>query len=141
VIGRIVSDCRKLWGRAYSFSRVTSTFASNSESYVMIMSQSFSRYLSTPNFPVDPKCDILSDTARTLAVGSVELLENAKIFATLEDCVKDLQRVYATTARNRYVSPSSVITLLACTFIHKIPPLIAHQGHEPNYAHAVNCIS
>ena len=53
------------------------------------------------NTTVDPQCDILSDNARALAVGSVELLENAKIFPSLEDCVLDLQRVYATTARSR----------------------------------------
>ena len=52
---------------------------------------------------VDPQCDILSPTARQLAVGSIELLENAKIFPTLGECIKDLERVYATTARTRYV--------------------------------------
>lgn len=50
---------------------------------------------------VDPKCDYLSETSRMMAVGSTELLENAKVFPTLEACVLDLERVYATTARNR----------------------------------------
>ena len=50
---------------------------------------------------VDPRCDFLSEGSRQLAVGSVELLENAKVFPTLEACVADLQKVYATTARNR----------------------------------------
>ena len=50
---------------------------------------------------MDPRCDFLSEGSRQLAVGSVELLENAKVFPTLEACVADLQKVYATTARNR----------------------------------------
>lgn len=50
---------------------------------------------------VSPRCDILSETARTLAVGSVELLENAKVFDTLEECIADLDKVVATTARPR----------------------------------------
>lgn len=35
---------------------------------------------------VNPECDILSEGAKTLAVGSVELLENAKIYSTLKVC-------------------------------------------------------
>ena len=50
---------------------------------------------------VDPRCDILSDDARALASGSVEILENAKVFATCEECLADLQRVFATTVRPR----------------------------------------
>jgi tRNA C32,U32 (ribose-2'-O)-methylase TrmJ len=50
---------------------------------------------------VNPQCDILSEQARALAVGSVELLENAKIYPSLRECVKDLKRVAATTARTR----------------------------------------
>lgn len=46
------------------------------------------------------RCDILSENARALAVGSVELLENAKVFETLEECVSDLSTVIATTARS-----------------------------------------
>jgi tRNA/rRNA methyltransferase len=50
---------------------------------------------------IDPQCDIYSDQARALAVGSVELLQNAKIYQTLDECVKDLHKVIATTARRR----------------------------------------
>jgi tRNA/rRNA methyltransferase len=50
---------------------------------------------------VDPHCDILSDNAKALASGSVEILENAKIFPTLKECVADLHRVFATTVRPR----------------------------------------
>ena len=50
---------------------------------------------------VDPRCDILSDNARALAAGSVEILENAKVYATCEECLADLQRVFATTVRPR----------------------------------------
>lgn len=50
---------------------------------------------------VDPRCDILSESAQALAAGSIEVLKNAKIFPTLKECVSDLQRVIATTARTR----------------------------------------
>jgi len=50
---------------------------------------------------VDPRCDLLSDEAKTLAVGSVAVLEHATTYATLQDAVKDLHRVFATTARRR----------------------------------------
>ena len=50
---------------------------------------------------VDPRCDILSDQARALAVGSVAILENAKIFPTVAEAVADLQRIFATTVRPR----------------------------------------
>jgi tRNA/rRNA methyltransferase len=43
----------------------------------------------------------LGEEARKLAVGSVELLENATIFPTLEAAIGDIQFVLATTARNR----------------------------------------
>lgn len=50
---------------------------------------------------VNPHCDILSDNAKALASGSVEILENAKIFPTLKECIADLHRVFATTVRPR----------------------------------------
>lgn len=61
---------------------------------------------------VDPRCDILNDRARALAAGGSEILENAKIYATIQECVEDLQMVMATTIRPRHMtqiilSPSS----------------------------------
>jgi tRNA G18 (ribose-2'-O)-methylase SpoU len=53
---------------------------------------------------VDPRCDILSESARALAAGSVQILENAKVFPTLKECVADLQRVMATTVRPRHMT-------------------------------------
>jgi tRNA C32,U32 (ribose-2'-O)-methylase TrmJ len=50
---------------------------------------------------VDPRCDILSDQARALAAGSIEVLENAKVFSSVEECIADLNRVFATTVRPR----------------------------------------
>jgi tRNA/rRNA methyltransferase len=50
---------------------------------------------------VDPNCNITSDDALALASGSAELLQNAKVFSTLEEATADLQRVYATTVRLR----------------------------------------
>jgi len=50
---------------------------------------------------VNPKANHLSETARTLAVGSFEILENAKIYDNLEAAISDLSKVIATTARIR----------------------------------------
>jgi tRNA/rRNA methyltransferase len=50
---------------------------------------------------VDPQCNILSDNALALAVGSSDILKNAKIFKTLAECCSDLQTVMATTVRPR----------------------------------------
>ena len=46
---------------------------------------------------VNPECNILSDSATTSAVGSVEILRNAKIYESLKECVADLDIVVATT--------------------------------------------
>lgn len=46
-------------------------------------------------------CEYLNGKARALAHGSNELLENAKIFSSLEEAKKDLDLLVATTARHR----------------------------------------
>lgn len=48
---------------------------------------------------VNPECDILSEVATTLAVGSIEILKNARVYSSLEECISDLDMVIATTAR------------------------------------------
>ena len=50
---------------------------------------------------VNPQCDHLSEDARALAVGSYEVLENAKVYSSLEECIADLNYVFATTGRRR----------------------------------------
>lgn len=50
------------------------------------------------------RCDHLSDQALAVAAGSREVLENARVFPTLQACVKDLQQVIATTARPRKIT-------------------------------------
>ena len=50
---------------------------------------------------VDPQCNILSDNALALAVGSSDILKNAKVYKTLRECCSDLQNVMATTVRPR----------------------------------------
>jgi len=62
---------------------------------------------------VNPECDIHSEAARALAVGSVEVLNRAKIYSSVEECIADLDIVVATTARKRTAnqllsSPQSV---------------------------------
>ena len=50
---------------------------------------------------INPKVNHLSDTAKQLAVGSLEILENAKIYNDLQSAITDLSKVMATTARIR----------------------------------------
>lgn len=57
---------------------------------------------------VQPRCDILSEHAKSLASGALEILENAKVFATLQECIADLQIVMATTIRPRDMTQSIV---------------------------------
>lgn len=79
---------------------------------------------------VNPRCDILSESARALAAGSVEILENAKLFPTIEECVADLQRVFATTVRPRCEcralssSPLCPIPQPPPPFLYRILPLV-----------------
>ena len=53
---------------------------------------------------VDPRCNITSDSAKSLSAGSFDVLNNAKIYPTLVEAVSDLQRVFATTVRLRYMN-------------------------------------
>eukprot|EP01038_Epipyxis_sp_PR26KG_P009743 gene9743-13109_t len=53
---------------------------------------------------VQPNCDILSENARALAAGAYELLENAVIYESLQECVQDLNRIMATTIRPRHMA-------------------------------------
>lgn len=50
---------------------------------------------------INPKCNHLSDIAKQLAVGSIDILENAKIYSDLQSSIIDLSKVMATTARTR----------------------------------------
>lgn len=66
---------------------------------------------------VAPECDPLGEEARRLAVGSVELLERAKTFPTLQAAIADLQFVLSTTSRSRssnfhIYSPKEAASLL-----------------------------
>lgn len=67
---------------------------------------------------VDPRCDIKSDNSKALAAGASDILEYAKIFPTLKECISDLQVVMATTIRPRdmtqtIVSPSRAASIIA----------------------------
>lgn len=53
---------------------------------------------------VNPRCDILSEGALALAAGAVDVLHNAKVYQSLEDCSSDLQRIMATTVRPRHMT-------------------------------------
>jgi tRNA/rRNA methyltransferase len=52
---------------------------------------------------VAPKPDWLSDRAIAAASGADQVVLGAKVFETTEAAVADLQRVWATTARNRFM--------------------------------------
>lgn len=53
---------------------------------------------------VDPVCDIYNDNVRALSSGAFELVENAKVYSTVEEAVQDLTRVMATTIRPRHLT-------------------------------------
>lgn len=53
---------------------------------------------------VDPRCNHKSDEAIKLAAGASDILFNAKIYNTLNECILDLQRVMATTIRPRHMT-------------------------------------
>ncbi len=50
---------------------------------------------------VAPRDGWPNSAAKRMASGAEEILEQARFFATLNDAVSDLRRLYATTARNR----------------------------------------
>jgi len=52
---------------------------------------------------VNPKCDRLGEDARKMAVHAVDILENAKIVATMPEALKGCTRAIATTARSRAI--------------------------------------
>ncbi|AFZ12170.1 RNA methyltransferase, TrmH family, group 1 [Crinalium epipsammum PCC 9333] len=52
---------------------------------------------------VNPKCDRLGEDACKMAVHAVDILENAKIVATMPEALKGCQRAIATTARSRAI--------------------------------------
>jgi len=53
---------------------------------------------------VAPHCNHLSDEALAIAAGSREVLENARVFESLQECIQDLNQVIATTARPRKIT-------------------------------------
>ena len=82
---------------------------------------------------VDPRCDHLSDASKAIAAGSYEILENAKVYSSLDECVKDLQRVYATTVRPRHMTQMIYTPQKAAeAVVHRIPAAI-EDG--PNHVH------
>jgi len=50
---------------------------------------------------VDPRDGWPNDKAKSASSGAVDVIEDAKIFDTVEEAVADLQHIYATTARSR----------------------------------------
>jgi tRNA/rRNA methyltransferase len=52
---------------------------------------------------VAPRHDWLSDRAIAASSGADAILHAARVFATTEEAIADLNRVYATTGRNRYM--------------------------------------
>jgi tRNA/rRNA methyltransferase len=50
---------------------------------------------------VNPKAHWLNKEARSLAADADHVLENAQLYDTVEEAVKDIQLIYATTARPR----------------------------------------
>ena len=62
---------------------------------------------------VAPRHDWLSDRAIAASSGADKILHTARVFETTEAAVADLQRVYATTGRNRFMVKPVVTPRLA----------------------------
>jgi tRNA/rRNA methyltransferase len=52
---------------------------------------------------VSPQCEIKTGMSQALSSGAFEVIENAKIFPTLEDAISDLTTVMATSDRTRHM--------------------------------------
>ena len=50
---------------------------------------------------ISPQAKIISGESFALAAGATNVLENAKMYENISDCIKDLQYIYAATARPR----------------------------------------
>ena len=92
---------------------------------------------------VKPKCDHLSDNARSLAVGSYEVLENARVYDDFESCIADIDYLLATTGRGRRINQSvysadeaasKVVSLISSPIDrnHMIPKVGVMFGREKN---------
>eukprot|EP00746_Dinoflagellata_sp_MGD_P033079 gnl/MRDRNA2_/MRDRNA2_17881_c0_seq1.p1 gnl/MRDRNA2_/MRDRNA2_17881_c0~~gnl/MRDRNA2_/MRDRNA2_17881_c0_seq1.p1 ORF type:complete len:331 (+),score=37.55 gnl/MRDRNA2_/MRDRNA2_17881_c0_seq1:150-1142(+) len=79
---------------------------------------------------VDPVCDIKSEQARAAAVGSDDVLNNARIFQTLKEAIADLHRVMATTVRTRDMT-QMILTPQAAAATAVQSASIDDDGTEP----------
>ena len=61
-------------------------------------------------FLVAPEADPLAEEARKFAVGARDVLEGARVVATLPEALADVHWVAATTARSRYGYPGRLLT-------------------------------
>lgn len=68
-------------------------------------------------------CDHLSDPARWLAHASNEILEQAKVFATFEEAIHDLDFVIGTSAKQRMVKEDYLST-------RDLPELLREKGQS-----------
>ncbi len=66
-------------------------------------------------------CNHLSDPARWLAHGSGEILENAKVFSSLQEAVADFDFIIGTTAKNRSVKYDYHP-------LHQLPEIVNSKG-------------
>lgn len=66
-------------------------------------------------------------SAKTLAVGSISLLENAKVYTSLENCIADLSVVVATSARIRHHAQRPM-TAAQCASL--LMPLVEAQQQQ-----------
>src|SRR5512147_1732035 len=64
---------------------------------------------------VAPRDGWPSEKARSAASGADRVLDAARLFDTVEEAIGDLQRVYATTARDRYMVKRIVTPRQAAT--------------------------
>lgn len=70
-------------------------------------------------------CDHLDMKARMLAHASNDILENAKVYQSLEEAIKDVDFVFATSAKQRWVK----LDIIPC---NELPDFIEKKGDAIN---------
>lgn len=71
---------------------------------------------------VAPHCDYLGQKSRATAHGSVDILEKAKVFETLQDSLFDISLAIASAAKKRNKTPSYQL-------VEDLPKIISSKGN------------
>jgi len=71
---------------------------------------------------VAPQCNYLGEKSLITAHGSIDILENAKLFETLEDCLSDISLAIGSAAKKRNIKHDYLL-------VEDLPNIIASKGN------------